>query len=157
MLTGINIGSWGASNSNKINESRFVELVRNILEKTTIDRIRISSLGVEFVSDELIELFAHPRIIAHAHLSIQSGSDAILKSMNRHYDRQKLIDTLQKLNAIRRIDGVCFGIGADLIVGFPGETEADFQDTLDLVRNHAIVKVHAFPFSAHTSGYSVPA
>ena len=77
--------------------------------------------------------------------------------MNRHYDRKKLLDVLSKLSTIVRNDGVAFGIGADLIVGFPGETEADFENTLDLVRSYRIVKVHAFPFSAHTSGYTVPA
>jgi len=64
---------------------------------------------------------------------------------------------MKKLSNIKREDGVKFGIGADLIVGFPGETDADFEDTLSLIKNYTLVKVHGFPFSAHTSGYTVPA
>jgi len=102
----------------------------------------MSSLGVEFVTDELIELFRNTRIIAHAHLSIQSGSDKILKAMNRHYDRKHLLNVMEKLSNIERKDGIKFGIGADLIVGFPGETDADFEDTLSLIKNYTLVKVH---------------
>jgi tRNA A37 methylthiotransferase MiaB len=77
--------------------------------------------------------------------------------MNRHYDRSHLLNVMEKLSNIRRDDWVKFWIGADLIVGFPGETDADFEDTLSLVKNYTLVKVHGFPFSAHTSGYTVPA
>ncbi|MFA6090653.1 MAG: radical SAM protein [Candidatus Gracilibacteria bacterium] len=157
VLTGTNLGAWGAESSEDIEASRFPELLREILEKTQLPRLRVSSLGVEFVNDELLELFKSRRISAYIHLSIQSGSDAILKKMNRHYDRPKLLQVLVGLNALNREDGVQINIGADLIVGFPGETDADFKDTLNLIGKYNITQLHAFPFSAHKDHYSVPA
>lgn len=157
VLTGINLGAWGADSSNDFNDSKFEKLVRNILNQTDIERVRISSLGVEFFTDSLIELFADPRIIAYTHLSIQSGSSKILAKMNRHYDGEKVRDTLTKLRNIKRSDGAMLNIGADLIIGFPGETDADFADTLALVKDFAITQLHAFPFSGHIDHYSVPA
>ncbi len=157
VLTGINLGAWGATTSNNYSESRFVELMENILNRTKIERIRISSLGVEFCSDALIALFAKTRVVAYAHLSIQSGSSNILRAMNRHYDGDKVREVLSKLRQIVREDGVSLNIGADLIVGFPGETEADFHDTNEIVENFLITQLHAFPFSAHVDHYSVPA
>jgi tRNA A37 methylthiotransferase MiaB len=97
VLTGINLGAWGAPSSNDYHLSKFVELVEVILKKTTLERLRISSLGVEFVSDELIQLFQNTRINPYIHLSIQSGSTPILKAMNRHYDGIKLREVLTKL------------------------------------------------------------
>lgn len=96
--------------SNDYEESRFVELVEAVLEKTTLERLRISSLGVEFCSDALIALFAHTRIVAYAHLSIQAGSSSVLRSMNRHYDGVRLREVLRKLRAIERDDGVKLNI-----------------------------------------------
>lgn len=133
VLTGINLGAWGADSSNDFKASKFGELIKNILEKTDIERIRISSLGVEFFTDELISLFKNERINAYVHLSIQSGSEKILKKMNRHYGREKLLDTLTKLREIKRNDGVEINIGADLIAGFPGESDADFENTKNLI------------------------
>lgn len=157
VLTGTNLGAWGASSSEDIEDTRFAELLREILEKTTLPRLRVSSLGVEFVNKELMELFKHPRLSAYIHLSIQSGSDRILKSMNRHYNRTKLLQVLEDLQSLRRDDAVRVNIGADLIVGFPGETDADFRDTLGIVSTYGITQLHAFPFSAHKEHYSVPA
>lgn len=157
VLTGINLGAWGAETSNNFKASQFLYLIRQILDQTDIERIRISSLGVEFFTDEIIELFKNPRIIAYVHLSIQSGSSKILKRMNRHYDGEKVRDTLEKLRSLKREDGVMLNIGADLILGFPGESDADFADTLALVNDFGITQLHAFPFSGHVDHYSVPA
>lgn len=157
VLTGINLGAWGAETSNDFENSRFTELVETILEKTDIERIRISSLGVEFFTDRLIKLFENPRVNAYAHLSIQSGSEKILKKMNRHYGREKLLDTLQKLRAINRPDGVNLNIGADIIAGFPFEDDADFADSLGIIDDFQITQLHAFPFSPHIDHYNVPA
>lgn len=134
-----------------------MKLVEAVLEKTELERLRISSLGVEFCSDELIALFAHPRIVAYAHLSIQAGSTNVLKAMNRHYDGVRLREVLTKLRNIQRTDGIGLNIGADLIVGFPGETDRDFADTVEIVEKYQITQLHAFPFSAHVDHYSVPA
>jgi threonylcarbamoyladenosine tRNA methylthiotransferase MtaB len=157
VFTGINLGAWGSTTSNNFSESRIVELITAVLQETTLERLRISSLWVEFCSDALIELFKNPRIIAYPHLSIQSGSSNILKAMNRHYDGQKVREVLGKLRSLEREDGLVMNIWADLIVGFPGETDEDFQDTLSLVRDFDISQLHAFAFSPHVDHYSVPA
>ncbi len=157
VFTGINLGAWGSDTSNNFRDSRIVELITSILAETTLERLRISSLGVEFCSDELIGLFANPRIIAYAHLSIQSGSSSILKAMNRHYNGEKVREVLSKLRAIQRKDWVLLNLGADLIVWFPGETDEDFADTLELVEKYQITQLHAFAFSPHVDHYSVPA
>lgn len=157
VLTGTNLGAWGALSSNDFKDSKFVELIHSILEETPIERIRISSLGVEFLSDACIALFSETRINAYVHLSIQSGSDPILKRMNRHYDAHFLREVLKKLKKIERPDWVELNIWADLIVGFPGETDEDFEATKELVSDYGITQLHAFPFSAHDSHYSIPA
>lgn len=105
----------------------------------------------------MIELFRQTRITPYAHLSVQSGSDRILELMRRHYDRDELIERLERLKNITREDGAKINIGADLIVGFPDESNQDFHDTLSLVINHGVTQVHGFPFSAHQSHHSVPA
>lgn len=128
-----------------------------MLAKTSLERLRISSLGVEFCSDRLIAFFENPRINAYAHLSIQSGSSKILKAMNRHYDGEQVRSVLQKLRNIQRTDGIILNIGADLIVGFPDESDGDFLDTETIVREFGISQLHTFPFSAHIDHYHVPA
>ncbi len=157
VFTGINLWAWWASTSNNYEESQFVELVEAVLEKTSLERLRISSLGVEFLSDKLIAIFANPRINAYVHLSIQSGSSKILRMMHRHYDGERVRAVLGKLRGLKRTDGVTLNIGADLIVGFPGETDEDFLDTENLVKDFQITQLHAFPFSAHLDHYHVPA
>ena len=149
VLTGTNIGAWGTENSNDFSASRLPELLKTILSETDIARVRISSLGVEFLSDELLELLKNRRMHAYVHLSIQSGSDNILSAMHRHYDQATLRNRLENLAKVEREDGVQINIGADLIVGFPGESEADFEDTLAMVRDFKISGLHAFPFSPH--------
>lgn len=156
VLTGTNIGAWGADTTNHTESSRIAELIENILKKTDIQRLRISSLGVEYIDDRLLELFREPRVNPYIHLSVQSGSEAILQSMNRHYTRTQLVDVLEKISSIQRTDKIPINIGADIIVGFPGETEADFEDTVEIVRGY-ITQLHAFPFSPHREHYSVPA
>lgn len=93
--------------------------MESILEKTTIERIRISSLGVEFCTPRLIELFSEPRINAYIHLSVQSGADPILRRMSRHYDEKRLHEVLADIRNIKRVDSLPINIGADIIVGFP--------------------------------------
>lgn len=157
MFTGINLGAWGARSSNLYRESRIVELIRAVLDETDLERLRISSLGVEFCTPELIALFAESRIVAYAHLSIQSGSTHILDLMKRHYDGDRVQQVLASLRSIQRDDGVRLNIGADLIVGFPGETDMDFEDSRSLIEKYGITQLHAFPFSPHIDHYNVPA
>lgn len=157
VLTGINIGAWWASNTKKFEESKLAELLTEILEKTSVPRIRISSLGIEYISDELLEVFRNPRIYPHFHLSIQSGSDKILKLMWRNYSEKTLNETLQNLNNLKRKDKVLVSLGADIIVGFPGESDDDFQKSLALISQYNITKLHAFPFSSHQNHHIIPA
>lgn len=149
VLTGTNIGAWGTENSTQFEDSKLAELIRRILAETSISRVRISSLGVEFLSDEILELLKSKRMHAYVHLSIQSGSNHILSAMGRHYDRAILRKRLEKLKNLQREDGIRINIGADIIVGFPGETDEDFEDTLSLVEDFGISGLHAFPFSPH--------
>ncbi|EKD66587.1 MAG: hypothetical protein ACD_49C00029G0015 [uncultured bacterium (gcode 4)] len=157
VLTGINIGAWWASNTKKFEETKLSELLSQILEKTKVPRIRISSLGIEYINDKLLEVFKNPRIYPHFHLSIQSGSDKILKLMWRNYSELTLNETLQKLNILERKDWVLVSLGADIIVGFPGETDDDFQKSLKLIQKYNITKLHAFPFSSHQNHHIIPA
>ncbi len=112
---------------------------------------------MEFLSDALIERFKNPRLHAYVHLSVQSGSDAVLARMGRHYSRATLLGALERLKTLEREDSVNIQIGADLIVGFPGETEEDFEATRSLVERCGISQLHAFPFSPHVDKYHVPA
>jgi len=108
--------------------TRFAELLREILDNTSIPRIRISSLGPEFIDDAVIQILAEERIYPHFHFSVQSGSSSTLKSMARHYDGEYMKKLLKKI-----------------------------RNTYNLVKDYRITKLHAFPFSAHTMWESVPA
>jgi len=157
VLTWVNLCAWGLKNTNDYKNSKFDEIISYILDKTEIPRIRISSIGPEFMNDKVLELFKNKRIYPHFHISIQSWSSNILKSMKRHYDWDYIRDLLNKFHNIKREDWVSVSIWADLIVWFPWETDDDFMETFDLVENYNITKVHAFPFSNHTLWEHVPA
>lgn len=157
VLTWVNLSAWWLENTNDIWKSRFAELLRHILDNTTIPRIRISSMWPEFIDDKCLEIFKETRIYPHFHYSVQSWSSNILKAMHRHYDWQYMRDLLEKTKNIKRDDNIEVSIWADLIVWFPGETEEDFLDTYTLVKDWFITKIHAFPFSPHTTWESVPA
>lgn len=171
VLTGVNLSAWGLDNTHDIENfsedlvknwfswwgSKFAELLRYILDNTSIPRVRISSLGPEFVDEAVIKILSEERIYPHFHFSIQSGSSNILKSMARHYDGEYMKRLLEKVQNIKREDDVAISIWADLIVWFPWESEEDFLDTYKLVKDCKITKLHAFPFSPHTMGESVPA
>lgn len=171
VLTGINLSAWWLDNTHNLQNfsedltknwisgwgSRFAELLQTLLDNTSIPRLRISSLWPEFVDDTVLKILGHERIYPHFHFSIQSGSSRVLKSMARHYDWDFMKRLLEKTRNIKREDWVEISIWADLIVGFPGESEDDFMDTYNLVKDCRITKVHAFPFSAHTMWESVPA
>lgn len=157
VLTGINLGAWGLKSTNDLSGSKLSELIESILNETKIRRIRISSLWPEFVDLKLLKLFENKRIYPHFHFSLQSGSSKILKSMNRHYDAEYLKNMLEETRNIKREDNVEISIWADLIIGFPGETERDFLDTFAMVRDYKIKKLHAFTFSPHKYAEDVPA
>jgi len=137
VISGIHLSLWQDSGF------RLKDLIKKIFEETKIPRIRISSLHPNEVTSEFLNLFKNPRFCRHLHLSIQNGSNRILKLMGRHYTKKQILDLIKK---IRKIDHN-FGISADIIVGFPGETEKDFEQTLDLVKKAEFSRVHIFKYS----------
>ncbi len=118
-------------------------------------RIRLSSLEPTVVDKDNVEkIIRYNRLCHHLHLSVQNGSDKVLKSMNRHYTRQEYLEIVK---AIREYDPL-YGITTDIIVGFPGETEEDFKDTMDIVDQSEFGRVHVFRYSPRkgTAGATLP-
>jgi threonylcarbamoyladenosine tRNA methylthiotransferase MtaB len=139
VLTGVHIGKYSYDGMN------LTRIIEKILEKTSMLRIRLSSLHPEEVDDKLVNLISsNSRICPHVHLSIQSGDDDILRAMGRGYSRDDVFDTISTLKAL--IPGIT--IGADIIVGFPGETDENFENSFRLVEDAGIHHLHVFPFSA---------
>ena len=141
MLLGQNVNSYGKTLEKKVT---FAELLEEICRIDGLKRLRFMTSHPKDLSDELIEVMArNPKIMRHMHLPVQSGSDMILKKMNRHYDREKYLDTVRKLR--EAIPDISFT--TDIIVGFPGETEDDFEDTLSLVREVGFDSAFTFIYS----------
>ena len=122
---------------------RFPELMQFLICGTTTIAFRISSLYPDIVTDDFCAILANERIRPHFHLSVQSGSDKILKSMNRPYTAANVEEASRKL---RKIKPDCF-LAADIITGFPGETEEDFALSMKLTHLCNFSWVHVFPFS----------
>jgi len=155
VLTWVNIAARWCSNSTKPEESKFTFLLKNILEKTQIPRIRISSLGPEYLDDEFFTVIQNPRILPHFHLSIQSFSDTVLQRMKRNYTVWGLKKILKKFRALKT--AIPVSLWADIIIGFPGETDKEFKETLQWIQKYKINKVHSFPFSPHNIWENIPA
>jgi len=137
VLTGTEIGAY---NSGGIN---LEGLVKRILADTPVPRLRLSSLQPHQISPSFIELWQDERLCPHFHLSLQSGSDTVLKRMKRHYTAADYQHALSLIRDI--IPGV--SITTDVIVGFPGETEAEFKESLAFCRKMQFARIHVFPFS----------
>ena len=148
VITWINLAARWCSNSTKPEETKFPYLLREILKQTKIPRIRISSMWPEYANDEFFEVVSDERILPHFHYSIQSFSDKVLQNMWRHYSADELKTVLKKTRNLKKKNLI--SIWADIIVGFPGETESDFLDTYNWIEEYWITKLHAFPFSDHT-------
>ena len=141
VLTGVDLTSWGADLPG---EPRLGDLVRRILKLTGVPRLRISSIDSIEADPALIDAIAtEPRLMPHLHLSLQAGDDLILKRMKRRHLRDDAIRFCDEVRALRP-DIV---LGADIIAGFPTETEAMFQRSLDLVQDCGLTFLHVFPFS----------
>lgn len=141
VLTGVDMGSWGTDLS--IGRS-FNTLLEAIVALPGRFRVRLSSIYPSDIDCRLFDLVtSHPKICRHLHLPVQSGSPAVLGRMGRHVEPTDLLDLTWRL---RRACGR-FGIGADLIAGFPCETKEHFLATVDFVRSSALTYVHVFPFS----------
>ena len=144
MLLGQNVNSYGKNLKKPLT---FAELLRKIEQIEKIKRIRFMTSHPKDLSDELIEVMGKSKkICKHLHLPLQSGSSRILKEMNRHYDKEKYLALVDKLrSAVPDL-----ALTTDIIVGFPGETEEDFQETLDVVRRVGYESAFTFIYSRRT-------
>lgn len=139
MLLGQNVNSFKDSYGNN-----FAALIRELNKIEGLERIRFMTSHPKDLSDELIDCFREcEKLESHIHLPVQAGSDVVLKRMNRHYDRARYLDIIRKLREARPD----IAITTDIIVGFPGETEEDFQDTLSLCREVQYDSAFTFIYS----------
>jgi len=155
VLTGVNIGDFGQGG-----EENFFALVKELDKIEGIDRFRISSIEPNLLSDEIIDfcLEESHRFVPHFHIPLQVGNDRLLKAMRRKYKREVFADRVKKIKLLR--PDAC--IGVDVIVGFPGETDEDFLDTVNFIKDLKVSYLHVFTYSerANTTaiklGDSVP-
>jgi len=142
ILTGVNIGDFGRQN----NES-FTDLLKQLANIEGIERIRISSIEPELLNDEIIRLVSVSRkLLPHFHIPLQSGSNKILELMKRKYQREVFAGRVQRIKEL--MPDAC--IAADVIVGFPGETNEDFDDAYDFIKNLDVTYLHVFTYSERT-------
>ena len=158
VLSGINLGQWGRDLAGPERGS-LAELVRAILESTALARLRLSSIEPMDWNAELIALlreFGGRRLARHAHLPLQSGSDAVLRRMHRRY---RPWHYAARVDALRDAAGPALTLGADVMVGFPGETDREFTETVDFLRSLPFGYLHLFPFSPRpeTPGWTLHA
>ena len=137
VLTGIHTGRYGG------NKNSFTNLINRILEETTIQRIRISSIEVTEITDEFIELLKNDRLAKHLHIPLQSGSNRILKLMKRPYTAEDYYDIITKIR--ENISDIA--ISCDVIVGFPDESDEDFVECYNFLRRCKFSFMHVFPYS----------
>ena len=140
VLTGIHTGHYGAD----LDDYTFAKLLSELVKIDGLERIRISSIEMNELTDEVLDIIKNnSKIVSHLHIPIQSGSDTILKLMNRKYLKKEFIEKIEQIRSIRPD----INITTDIIVGFPGETEELFNETLDTVEKIHFSKIHVFPFS----------
>ena len=143
VLTGVNIGDFG-----KGSIETFYDLIQQLDTLEGIDRIRISSIEPNLLTDQIIEFCAQSeKFMPHFHVPLQSGSNKILKKMKRRYEREHYEDRVKKIKS--DVPNAC--IGADVIVGFPGETEGDFLETYNFLNELNISYLHVFTYSERSN------
>ena len=147
VLTGTQLGSYGFD----LQEAwpgaglpGLPGLLWRVLDETTVDRLRVSSLQAHEITPELLKLWKSPRMCPHFHIPLQSGSDAVLRAMRRRYDTARFASAVELVR--RRVDGAA--ITTDIIVGFPGEGGPEFEEGFGLASAMAFSDIHAFPYSA---------
>ena len=157
VISGINLGRWGRDLGSSLcsvlsselkpttSDQRLIDLIRAILEQTSLQKLRISSVEPMDWSDALIELVASSsRVAKHVHVPMQSGSDAVLRRMHRKYRPWHYREKILKIRAAMPTAA----IGADVMVGFPGETEAEFGETRRMIEDLPFTYLHVFTYSA---------
>ncbi|HEY5409064.1 MAG TPA: tRNA (N(6)-L-threonylcarbamoyladenosine(37)-C(2))-methylthiotransferase MtaB [Ginsengibacter sp.] len=152
VLTGINLGDFGKDdNGNKTTED-FQSLLHALEETEGVERYRISSIEPNLLSDKIIELVAgSKKIMPHFHIPLQSGSNKILASMRRRYKRELYAE---KISLIKRLIPDCC-IGVDVITGFPGETDEDFNETVSFLKDMDVSYFHVFTYSERSNTYAL--
>ena len=138
VLTGIHTGNYGSDIG-----TNFASLLKEILTIPNLERVRISSIEITELDEEFFELLKNPKICNHLHIPLQSGSDKVLKLMNRKYDTKMFLNKIKRIRAIRPD----ISLTTDVIVGFPMEEDDDFLDCLKFIRKVNFSKVHVFPYS----------
>ncbi|HZD32697.1 MAG TPA: tRNA (N(6)-L-threonylcarbamoyladenosine(37)-C(2))-methylthiotransferase MtaB, partial [Candidatus Angelobacter sp.] len=142
VLSGINLGRWGRDLPGRLS---FAVMLRSILENSAIEKLRISSVEPMDWTNDLIELVAtSPRIAKHAHVPLQSGSDKVLRRMHRRYRPWHYADRIERIR--RAMPDAA--IGADVMVGFPGETDEEFEQTRALIDRLPFTYLHVFTYSS---------
>ena len=142
VLSGINIGDFGIIDGKR--KESFLDLLKKIEQIKQKIRIRISSIEPNLLDDNIIELIGKSKkFVNHFHIPLQSGNDKILKSMSRKYDSNLYFEKISKIR--KEINNSC--VGADVIVGHPGETKKDFEKTLKFIKNTKLNYLHVFPYS----------
>ena len=140
VLTGIHTGNYGAEFDNY----DFASLLEELVEIEGLERLRISSIEITEINERVIKLIKNNKVlVSHMHIPLQSGSDSILERMNRKYDMAYFKDKIKKIRSIRPD----ISITTDVIVGFPGETEEEFMEMVDNIRDINFSKLHVFPYS----------
>jgi threonylcarbamoyladenosine tRNA methylthiotransferase MtaB len=139
VLTGINLGCF----RDRAAGMRLADLLIAVAEVPGIERVRLSSIEVNHLTDALLDALSHPRVAAHLHVPMQSGDDGVLRSMRRHYSAATFLARVRRARA--RVAGV--NLTTDALVGHPAETEAAFAATLRTVEEAGFTKVHVFPYS----------
>ena len=141
VLSGINLGRWGREPGSAL---RLADLLRTLLAETSIERLRLSSVEPMDWSDDLLELVAtSPRIAKHVHAPLQSGSDGVLRRMHRKYRPQHYEQRVRKARALMPDAAV----GADVMTGFPGETDAEFEESRAFIESLPFTYLHVFTYS----------
>lgn len=151
VLTGIHTAHYGLDN----HEVSFSDLVEEICNIPNLYRLRISSIEESEIDEKFIYLLnKYPQIANHLHMPLQSGSPSVLKRMNRKYNVQDFINKVNKIREVRPD----IAITSDVIVGFPGESEKEFLETVEFIKKVGFSELHVFPFSARegTKAYSLP-
>lgn len=141
VMTGVNLGAWGLD----FDPPRHLgNLLETILKESNLPRIRLSSLESWNIPESFLDLWADPRLCPHFHLPLQSGSESVLKRMARRTTLSEFRDLVSRARMVRPD----FAVTTDVIVGFPGETDAEFKETADFVSEVGFAGGHVFPYSA---------